>query len=206
MKVLIVDDHPVVRAGLRALLSATGEFDVVGEAEDGATAVRLAASLRPCVVLMDLQLGSGVDGVTATRQIMALDSPPKVVVLTTYDSDADILRAVEAGATGYLLKESPPEELFAALRTAWSGEMALSPPVASRMMRRVRAPQLALSQREIEILELIAAGRSNREVSRMLFISEATVKTHLAHVYDKLGVDSRTAAVKAAVDRRLIRL
>lgn len=155
---------------------------------------------------MDLQMGAGMDGVEATRRIAGLSDPPRVIVLTTYDSDADILRAVEAGAAGYLLKESPPEELFAALRTAASGETVLSPPVASRLMRRFRAPQLAPSQREIEILELLAAGRSNREISRALFISEATVKTHLAHVYDKLGVDSRTSAVRVAVERRLIRL
>uniref|UniRef100_UPI0039BFD976 response regulator n=1 Tax=Lentzea alba TaxID=2714351 RepID=UPI0039BFD976 len=201
MKVLIVDDHPVVRAGLRALLAT--RFEVVGEAADGVEAVRLVAALRPCVVLMDLQLGDGMDGITATRQIAG---QTRVVVLTTYDTDADVLRAIEAGAAGYLLKEAPPEELFRALRTAMTGEVALSPAVASRMARRVRAPQIALSAREIEILELIAAGRSNRDIGRMLFISEATVKTHVKHVFNKLGVDCRTAAVRTAVDRRLIRL
>ncbi|MEZ0075904.1 response regulator [Planotetraspora sp. GP83] len=206
LRILLVDDHPIVRSGLAALLAAQGDFEVVGEAREGAEAVLLADTLRPDLVLMDIQMGSGVDGLEATRQILALPDPPKVVMLTTYDSDADILRAVEAGAAGYLLKESPPDELFHALRTAAAGETVLSPPVASRLTQRVRAPQLAPSQREIEILELLAAGRSNREISRALFISEATVKTHLAHIYDKLGVDNRTAAVRTAVDRRLIRL
>ncbi|MEV4889247.1 response regulator transcription factor [Nonomuraea sp. NPDC055795] len=206
MRILLVDDHPVVRAGLAAMLAAQKDFTVAGEAAEGEEAVRQSAYLAPDLVLMDLQMGEGIDGLEATRQIAALPGAPKVVVLTTYDSDADILRALEAGAVGYLLKESPPEELFAALRTAASGETALSPPVASRLAQRFRSPQLALSQREIEILELLAAGRSNREISKAMFISEATVKTHLAHVYDKLGVDSRTAAVRCAVERRLIRL
>jgi len=155
---------------------------------------------------MDLQLGAGIDGVAATRQLTALSPAPRVIVLTTYDSDADILRAVEAGAAGYLLKDSRPDELFQALRGAAAGETVLSPPVASRLVSRVRAPQVALSTREIEILELLAAGAANREISRTLFISEATVKTHLAHIYGKLGVDSRTGAVHAAVQRRLIRI
>jgi DNA-binding NarL/FixJ family response regulator len=206
VRIVLADDHPVVRAGLRALLAAQADLRVVGEAADGAEAVRLAERYRPDIVLMDLQMGDGIDGVEATRRILALPEPPRVIVLTTYDSDADILRAVEAGAAGYLLKESRPEELFHALRTAAAGETVLSPPVASRLMSRFRSPQVALSQREIEILELLAAGASNREISHKLFISEATVKTHLAHVYDKLGVDSRTAAIHAAVQRRLIRI
>lgn len=206
LRIVLADDHPVVRAGLRALLAGQEDFQVVGEAADGAEAVRLVAALAPTLVLMDLQLGDGIDGVEATRQITTAVTGTRVIVLSTYDSDADILRAVEAGAVGYLVKDSPPEELFRALRTAAAGGTALSPPVASRLIRRFRAPQLALSRREIEILELLAAGASNREISRALFISEATVKTHLAHVYDKLGVDSRTAAVRVAVDRRLIRL
>ncbi|OLB76475.1 MAG: DNA-binding response regulator [Actinobacteria bacterium 13_2_20CM_2_71_6] len=206
LRIVLADDHPVVRAGLRALLAAQEDLRVVGEAADGAEAVRLAEQYAPDIVLMDLQMGDGIDGVEATRRILALPEPPRVIVLTTYDSDADILRAVEAGAAGYLLKESRPEELFHALRTAAAGETVLSPPVATRLMSRFRSPQVALSQREIEILELLAAGASNREISRKLFISEATVKTHLAHVYDKLGVDSRTAAIHAAVQRRLIRI
>jgi DNA-binding NarL/FixJ family response regulator len=206
LRILLADDHPVVRAGLRALLSAQDDLRVVGEAADGAEAVHLAEQHHPDLVLMDLQMGDGLDGVEATRRITALPQPPRVIVLTTYDSDADILRAVEAGAAGYLLKDSRPDELFQALRTAAAGETVLSPPVASRLISRFRSPKVALSQREIEILELLAAGASNREISRTLFISEATVKTHLAHVYDKLGVDSRTAAIHAAVQRRLIRI
>ncbi len=206
LRLLIADDHPVVRAGLRALLGTQDDLRVVGEAADGAEAVHLAERYAPDLVLMDLQLGDGIDGVAATRRITALVPPPRVIVLTTYESEADILRAVEAGASGYLLKESRPEDLLRAPRGAAAGETVLSPPVASRLMSRVRAPQVALSAREIEILELLAAGASNREISRTLFISEATVKTHLAHVYDKLGVESRTAAVHAAIQRRLIRL
>ena len=165
----------------------------------------MARRHRPEVILMDLRM-PGTDGVWATSRILAESDHSKVVVLTTYETDADILRAVEAGAAGYLLKEAPPDELFQALRTAATGETVLSPQVATRLMRRFRSPQLEPSQREIEILELLAAGRSNREISRALFISEATVKTHLAHVYDKLAVDNRTAAVRVAVERRLIRM
>lgn len=188
----------MVRAGLSALLAAQPGFTVAGEAADGDQAVRQAAWLEPDLVLMDLQMGEGIDGLEATRRINALPTPPAVVILTTYDSDADILRAQDAGARGYLLKETPPQELFHALREVAAGTNTLSP----RLLRR---PAL-LSQREIEILELLAAGRSNRELARAMFISEATVKTHLAHIYDKLGVDSRIAAVRTAVDRRLIRL
>jgi DNA-binding NarL/FixJ family response regulator len=206
LKILLVDDHPVVRAGLRALLGAHETFEVVGEAAGGDEAVRQVQLLAPDLVLMDLQMGAGMDGVEATRRIAAMPDPPRVIVLTTYDSDADILRAVEAGAAGYLLKDSRPEDLFGALRTAAAGEMVLSPPVASRLVSRFRSPQVALSPREIEILELLGGGASNRQISRALFISEATVKTHLAHIYDKLGVDSRTGAVKVAVERRLIRI
>jgi DNA-binding NarL/FixJ family response regulator len=206
MRILLVDDHPVVRAGLRALLAPHPDFEVVGDAADGDEAVRMVGRLAPDLVLMDLKIGDGIDGVEATRRIVASGAAARVIVLTTYDSDADILRAVEAGAAGYLLKDSDPEELFQAIRTAAAGETALSPPIASRLVRRFQAPDRALSQREIEILELLAGGASNREISRMLYISEATVKTHLAHVYDKLGVDSRTAAVRVAVDRRLIRM
>jgi DNA-binding NarL/FixJ family response regulator len=206
VRILVADDHPVVRAGLRALLSAQDEFDVAGEAADGAEAVELAEQLSPAIVLMDIRMGSGLDGIEATRRITRLPNPPKVIVLTTYDSDADVLRALAAGAAGYLLKETPPDEVFAALRSVAAGETVVSPAVASRLARRFRSPELVLSHREIEILELLAAGRPNKEIGKALFISEATVKTHLAHIYDKLGVDNRTAAVRAAVDSRLIRL
>ncbi|WP_101790296.1 response regulator [Nonomuraea indica] len=206
MRLFLVDDHPVVRAGLVALLSGEHDIDVVGEAPGGEEALRAITVRTPDVVLMDLQLGDGIDGVEATRRIRELPSPPQVLVLTTYESDADIMRAVDAGATGYLLKACPPEELFQGIRAAARGETVLSAKVATRMMRRMRDPGTALSAREVEILELLASGAGNREIARRLFITEATVKTHLVHVYSKLGVDTRTAAVTAAVERRLIRL
>ncbi|QMU68606.1 response regulator transcription factor [Streptacidiphilus sp. P02-A3a] len=204
IRVLLVDDHPVVRRGLRALLEELPELEPVGEAADGAAAIRLldqfqqAGQPRPDVVLMDLRMEPGMGGVEATRLITARTDPPSVLVLTVYRTDADILAAVEAGATGYLLKDAPPEELAAAVRATARGETVLAPPVAARLLGRVRAGRPALSPRESEILPLLAEGLANRQISRRLFISEATVKTHLVHIYDKLGVDSRTAAVAAA--------
>ncbi|WP_433225516.1 response regulator [Microtetraspora malaysiensis] len=206
MRLFLVDDHPVVRAGLAALLGGEDDMEIVGAAADGGEALRGIAARKPDVVLMDLQLGDGADGVEVTRRIRELPSPPRVLVLTTYESDADIMRAVDAGATGYLLKACPPEELFQAIRAAARGETVLSAKVATRMMNRMRDPGSALSAREVEILELLAGGAGNREIARRLFITEATVKTHLVHIYRKLGVDTRTAAVTAAVERRLIRL
>ncbi|MEV6237032.1 response regulator transcription factor [Lentzea sp. NPDC051838] len=201
MRVLVVDDHPVVRFGLVGLLSRS--FEVI-EAATGEEAVPLASTVD--VVLMDLQLGKGIDGVEATRQIRALPSPPQVVVLTTYDSDADIVRAVEAGAIGYLLKDCAPDELAEAVRTASTGQTVLSPDIASRLLRQVRGPAPKLSKREVQILENLAKGLSNREIAKALFISEATVKTHLVRIFAKLGVETRTAAVTTAVERKLIRL
>ncbi|MEV0703245.1 response regulator transcription factor [Saccharopolyspora sp. NPDC050389] len=206
VRVLVVDDHPVVRAGLQALLAGDAGIEVVGEAATAAEAVRQADAFRPDVVLMDLQLGDGVEGVEATRRLLTLDTPPRVLVLTTYDADTDIARAIDAGATGYLLKAGPPEELFQAIRAAAQGKTMLSPEIASRLLQRSRAPEQSLSAREVEILELLAQGLGNKELAKKLFISEATVKTHLVHIYSKLGVDSRMAAVSAAVERRLIRL
>ncbi|WP_207954460.1 response regulator [Saccharopolyspora elongata] len=206
VRVLVVDDHPVVRAGLQALLAGDAGIEVVGEAATAVEAVRQADAFRPDVVLMDLQLGDGVEGVEATRRLLALDTPPRVLVLTTYDADTDITRAIDAGATGYLLKAGPPEELFQAIRAAAQGKTMLSPEIASRLLQRSRAPEQSLSAREVEILELLAQGLGNKELAKKLFISEATVKTHLVHIYSKLGVDSRMAAVSAAVERRLIRL
>ncbi|SCF11257.1 DNA-binding response regulator, NarL/FixJ family, contains REC and HTH domains [Micromonospora viridifaciens] len=206
LRLVLVDDHPVVRAGLRALLGGRPDMAVVAEAATADDAVRQAAALRPDVVLMDLQLGTGADGVTATERLLALPDPPRVLVLTTYDTEEDILRAIEAGATGYLLKDCPPDELFRAVDAAAAGQTVLSPPVAARLMDRMRGPRTTLSSREVEILTLVARGHANKEISRRLFISEATVKTHLVHIYAKLGVDSRTAAVHAAVERKLIRL
>lgn len=207
IRVLLVDDHPVVRRGLRAMVDDLPELTAVGEAADGAEALRVLEGLeqRPDVVLMDLQMGAGMHGVEATRRITALPDPPTVLILTTYSTDADILAAVEAGATGYLLKDAPPEEVAAAVRAAARGETVLAPPVAARLLGRVRAGRPTLSPREAEILQLLALGLANKQISKRLFISEATVKTHLVHIYDKLGVDSRTAAIASGLTSGLIR-
>ncbi|MFI6548073.1 response regulator [Streptomyces prunicolor] len=203
VRLLLCDDHAVVRAGLRALLSSADGIEVVGEAGSGEEALALAARVRPDVVLMDLQLGDGMDGVTATRKLTAGDGP-RVLVLTMFDTDADITRAVEAGATGYLLKAERPEELFTAIHSAASGRTALSAPVADRLMARMRSAHPTLSEREREILGQLARGLGNREIARALFISEATVKTHLGRIYGKLGVETRSGAVAVAKERRLL--
>ncbi|MEU3315652.1 response regulator [Streptomyces sp. NPDC048387] len=205
IRLLLADDHPVVRAGLRAVLDTEPDFAVVAEAATAERAVELAASEPVDVVLMDLQFGTGMHGSAATAAITARPGAPRVLVLTTYDTDADILAAVEAGASGYLLKDAPPEELAAAVRTAAAGQSALAPAVALRLMDRMRTPAEALTKRELEVLQLVADGLSNQQISKRLFLSQATVKSHLVHVYAKLGVDSRTAAVAAAATRRLIR-
>ncbi|WP_274560033.1 response regulator [Streptomyces spiramyceticus] len=203
VRILLCDDHAVVRAGLLALLGSEPDIEVVGEAGSGEEAVAMAAKLAPDVVLMDLQLGAGIDGVEATRRIAP--TGVHVLVLTTYDTDADITRAIEAGATGYLLKAERPEELFAAIRSAAQGRTTLSPPVASRVMDRMRgAARPTLTERETDILGQLAQGLGNREIARALFISEATVKTHLGRIYAKLGVDTRSGAVAVAKEQRLL--
>jgi DNA-binding NarL/FixJ family response regulator len=203
VRVLLCDDHVVVRAGLLALLSSEPDIEVVGEAGNGEEAVAMAAKLAPHVVLMDLQLGAGIDGVEATRRIAG--TGPHVLVLTTYDTDADITRAIAAGATGYLLKAERPEELFAAIRSAAEGRTTLSPPVASRVMAQMRGTgRPTLTDRESDILAQLAHGLGNREIARALFISEATVKTHLGRIYAKLGVDTRAGAVAVAKEQRLL--
>ncbi len=203
-RVVLVDDHPVVRAGLRALLTASG-VEVVGEAATADDALAVVQQSRPDVVLMDLQLADGGDGVTATAAIAALPDPPRVLILTTYDTDADILRAVEAGAAGYLLKDAEPQVLLDAVAAAARGETVLAPQVATRLMARVREPTPELSARELDVMVLVAEGLTNREIARRLFVSEATVKSHLVHVFTKLGATSRTAAVAAARERGLLR-
>ncbi|MFD5099525.1 response regulator [Streptomyces albidochromogenes] len=206
VRLLLADDHPVVRAGLRAVLDTEEGFLVVAEAATAERAVELAATGGFDVVLMDLQFGpGGMHGSEATAAITARPGSPRVLVLTTYDTDADILAAVEAGASGYLLKDAPPEELAAAVRTAAAGRSALAPAVAHRLMDRMRTPGQALTRRELEVLQLVGDGLSNQQISKELFLSQATVKSHLVHVYAKLGVDSRTSAVAAATARRLIR-
>lgn len=204
IRVVLCDDHAMVRAGLRALLAGAGGIEVIGEAATGQEAINLAAALRPDVVLMDLQLGDGMDGVEAIRRIRSVAEPPRVLVLTTYDTDADITRSIEAGATGYLLKAESADELYAAIRAAAAGRTALSAPVADRMMAQLRAPRPALTDRERDILEQLAQGLGNREIARRLFISEATVKTHLGRIYEKLGVDTRAGAVAVAKEQRLL--
>lgn len=193
VRVLVVDDHPVVRAGLTALLSAQPSIEVVGEAADGHRALELAAELAPDVVLCDLRLGEGPDGVDVARAL-----PTPLLILTTYDHDADLVRAVEAGAAGYLLKDADPAAIVAAIETAARGGSVLGPDLERRVVETMRVRRAELSARELEVLGQVALGRSNREVARELVLSEATVKTHLVHAFGKLGVDSRTAAVAAA--------
>jgi DNA-binding NarL/FixJ family response regulator len=204
IRLIIVDDHPVVRDGLRGMFAGDPGFEVLGEAATGAEAVTVVEGLRPDVVLMDLRMPQ-MDGVTAIAELRRRGSPARVLVLTTYDTDTDVLPAIEAGATGYLLKDAPRDELFRAVRAAAQGEAVLSPSVATRLMGELRTPaKEPLSQRELEVLGLIAQGTTNREAARQLFISEATVKTHLLHIYAKLGVKDRAAAVAAAFERGLL--
>ena len=206
IRLLIADDHPVVRDGLRGMLESQADFQVVGEACDGAEAVRLAAELAPDIVLMDLRMPV-MDGVTAIREIKSQKPLIRVLVLTTYDSDADILPAVEVGATGYLLKDASREDLFRAIRLAARGESVLAPAVAARLMGRMRAPaEEKLSSRELEVLQLVAEGASNSDIAGRLHISQATVKSHLINIFGKLSVSDRTAAVTVALQRGILRL
>ncbi|MFD8418613.1 response regulator [Streptomyces sp. NPDC059466] len=205
VRILLCDDHAVVRAGLLALLDSAPGIEVVGEAGTGEEALALSAKLEPDVVLMDLQLGGGIDGVETTRRLTAAPGPgPRVLVLTTYDTDADVTRAIGAGATGYLLKAERPEELFAAIHAAALGRTTLSAPVAGRVLANLRSPRPTLTDRERDILAQLAQGLGNREIARALHISEATVKTHLGRIYDKLGVETRAGAVAVAKEQRLL--
>ncbi|MEY7972683.1 response regulator [Saccharomonospora xinjiangensis] len=202
--ILVADDHPVVRDGLRGIFTPDEGFAVVGEAADGAEAVAATERLRPDVVLMDLRMPR-VGGVEAIKRLSALGNPARILVLTTYDTDSDVVPAVEAGATGYLLKDAPRAELFRAVRATARGESVLSPTVASRVLGRFRGPaEDALTAREIEVLSLVAQGHTNKEAAKALFLSEATVKTHLLHIYAKLGVRDRAAAVAVAYRRGLL--
>ncbi len=201
---LIVDDHPVVRDGLRGMFAGDPEFEVIGEAGNGREAVDRAAAYRPDVVLMDLRMPV-MDGVTAITAMARRGIDSRVLVLTTYDTERDVLPAIEAGATGYLLKDTPRDELCRAVKSAALGESVLSPTIASRLIGQVRRPvRDSISDRELEVLRLIADGCTNREAASRLFISEATVKTHLVHIYTKLGVNDRAAAVATAFDRGLL--
>ena len=206
IRIIIADDHPVVRSGLHALLSSQPDFEIVAEAENGEAAIALSASHTPQVILMDLQMPV-MDGLDAIRNIRKSQPRVGILVLTTYDSDADIVPAMEAGATGYLLKDAPPESLFRAVRSAAQGEVVLAPRVAERITRRLaRTTMDSLSGREIEVLELAARGNSNKEIADKLHITEATVKSHFVHIFPKLGVADRTAAVTTALERKIIRL
>ena len=204
IRLLIADDHPVVRDGLRGIFEANGDFEVVGEAANGREAVDRAAALRPDVVLMDLRMPE-LDGVSAIRALAQRGVDARVLVLTTFDTDTDVLPAIEAGATGFLLKDAPRSELLRGVEAAARGESVLAPLVASRLMAQMRAPiEETLSDRELEVLTLVARGASNQDAASQLFISEATVKTHLRHIYDKLGANDRAAAVAEAYNRGLL--
>nr|WP_306430318.1 response regulator transcription factor [Corynebacterium phoceense] len=207
---MLADDHEIVRLGLRAILEGAEDIEVVGEVATAEAAIDAAARGRIDVILMDLRFGAGIEGTRvmggaeATRTIRQGDNPPKILVVTNYDTDADILGAIESGAVGYLLKDAPPAELLAAVRSAADGDSALSPVVADRLMTRVRTPRTSLTPRELEVLQLVAAGASNRQIGQDLMLSEATVKSHLVHIYDKLGVRSRTSAVAAAREQGVL--
>lgn len=198
IRLLLADDHAIVRAGLRALLESETDIEMIGEAGTAEEAISFCATTPVDLVLMDLRFGAGKSGVEATHAVCALLNPPHVLVVTNYDTDADILSAVEAGASGYLLKDTPPSELLAAVRSAAAGDSVLSPSIATKLMTRVRKPETSLSPREIEVLKLVAAGKTNREIGKELFLSETTVKSHLVHIFSKLGVKSRTSAVARA--------
>ena len=206
IRILIADDHPIVRAGLQDVLSSQPDFEVIAEAKNGAEAVALADRLKPHVVLTDLSMPE-MDGVTAIARIKAEHRDIHILVLTTYDSDSDVLPAIEAGAIGYLLKDSPREELFEAIRAAAQGKPLLTSSIAARLMERMRGPAVeALSSREIDVLKLVARGASNKEIAGKLYVTEATVKSHLIHIYGKLNVADRTAAVTKALERGILRL
>lgn len=210
VRVMLVDDHPILRDGMRMLLTGDPSIEVVGQAASGEEAVVLADTLRcrgegPDVVLMDLQLGAGISGIEATRRLMAAHPGLHVLVLTTFDADTDIFGALDAGAVGYLLKDTRTDTLIRSVLDAAVGRPVLSPEVAMRVMGRATRPDAGLSSRETEILALLATGATNRDIARRLFISESTVKGHLVNLYAKLGVDNRTAATQVARERRLIR-
>ena len=211
IRVLLADDHEIVRLGLRAVLEDANDIEVVGEVSTAEAAIAAAQAGGIDVILMDLRFGAGAEGTLvstgadATAAIKrTMKNPPNVLVVTNYDTDADILGAIEAGAVGYLLKDAPPADLLAAVRSAAEGDSTLSPMVANRLMTRVRTPRTSLTPRELEVLKLVAAGSSNRDIGKVLFLSEATVKSHLVHIYDKLGVRSRTSAVAAAREQGVL--
>ena len=201
--VIVADDHPIVRGGIVALLESASDMEVVGTAATGLEAVELAVQLGPDIVLMDLRM-PGIDGDEATARILAARSGIRVVVLTTYETDAGILSAIEAGASGYLLKAAPQDEILAGIRSVARGEVALAPSIAAMLVNRVKRPQVSLSGRETEVLGLVSQGLSNPAIAKQLFLSEATVKTHLLHAFEKLEVSDRTRAVTKAMELGLL--
>jgi DNA-binding NarL/FixJ family response regulator len=203
IRVLVADDHPIVRGGIVALLEAATDIEVVGQASNGTDAVTLALELEPDIVLMDLRM-PGLDGDEATAQIRARSTGIRVIILTTYESDASILTAIEAGASGYLLKAAPQEEILEGIRSVARGDVALAPSIAAMLVNRVAKPVVALTPRETEVLTLVAQGASNPDIARALFLGEATVKTHLLHVFEKLEVSDRTRAVTKAMELGLL--
>lgn len=204
LTVLLVDDHPIVRAGVRSLFDRRDDIEVVGEASSGEEAVALARHLHPDVVLCDLRLGDGMDGVQTTAALRALDPAPAVIILTTFDRDAEILGAIEAGAAGYLRKDIAPDDIVRAVRQAAGGSLVLTAELSERVERVRRAPRVRLTERELDVLRLLDTGSSNREIAKTLFVTEATVKTHLVHVFEKLGADSRARALAIARESGLI--
>ena len=202
--VLIVDDHPIVRSGVRSLFTPTSGVEVVGEAATGEEAVTLARHLEPEVVLCDLRLGEGADGVQTTAALRALDPAPAVVILTTFDRDAELLGAIEAGAAGHVLKGAPPEAIVRAVHDAAAGRLALTPELSARVVQVLRAPRVRLTDRELDVLRVLATGASNPQIAKTLFVTEATVKTHLVHIFGKLGVDNRSRAVAVAPERGIL--
>lgn len=205
ISVLLVDDHMVVRSGLKALLGTQPDIRVVAESASGEEALLAMDEHSPSVIIMDLAMGAGIDGIETIKAVRRLRSNQAVIVFTTYDSDADIVRAVDAGAMGYLLKDAAPEEIFAAVRGAVQGKSVMSAPVASRLFQQLRNPDEVLTPREAELLSLLTQGLSNKALGQRLFISEATVKTHLAHIYAKLGVETRAGAISTAIRREGMR-
>ena len=203
IRVVVADDHPIVRSGIVALLQTAEDVEVVGEASSGLEAVDLALALTPDLVLMDLRM-PGIDGDEATARILKARPATRVLILTTYESDDSILTAIEAGASGYLLKAAPQDEILAGVRSVARGEVALAPSIAALLVKRVKTPTPTLSPRETEVLKLVAAGESNPSIAAALFVSEATVKTHLIHVFEKLDVSDRTRAVTKAMELRII--
>jgi DNA-binding NarL/FixJ family response regulator len=206
IRIVLVDDHPVVRAGLRALIAGQPDLVIVGEAADSTSAEDVVRNARPDVVLMDLNLGTGDGGAATTAALRALSAEPRVLVLTTYATEADILTALDAGAAGYLLKDAPPDELYRSIRAVARSDTVLASEVAAILVRRVSSPDPALTEREVQILGLLADGLGNREMARRLLVSEATVKSHLSHIYAKHGVDTRAGAVAKAIEQRIIRM